>query len=113
MATLCVRSATLAVCNVFWISTPRTLRPWICSPSCATTTSSWGPGGQGVQRDYVEAMKWTRKAADQGLVADDVRQSRLGDFAREIGDVPRPVPEAGTETVSGGSFNIHPPQHHL
>ena len=43
MATLCVRSATLAVCNVFWISTPSTLRPWICSPSCATTTSSWGP----------------------------------------------------------------------
>jgi hypothetical protein len=29
-----------------------------------------------------------------GLVADDMRQRRLGDFAWEVGDVACPVPEA-------------------
>jgi hypothetical protein len=36
------------------------------------------------------------------LVADDVGQSRFGNFAREVGDVACPIPEAGSEPVVSG-----------
>ena len=34
--------------------------------------------------------------------------NRLGDFAREVGDIARPIPEAGPEAVDGGILDLHP-----
>jgi hypothetical protein len=48
-----------------------------------------------------------------GLVADHEGQSGLNDLAREVGNVARPISEAGSETVNGGVLNIHPVQNHF
>jgi len=37
-----------------------------------------------------------------GLITYDMRQCGLCDFTGEVGDVPRPIPEAGAEAVNGG-----------
>jgi hypothetical protein len=47
------------------------------------------------------------------LVSDDMRQCRLHDLAREAGNVPRSISEAGAEIVDSGGFNLHAPYHHF
>jgi len=39
-----------------------------------------------------------------GLVTNDMGQRRLGNFAREVGDIPRPIAEAGAKTIRSSSF---------
>ena len=47
--------------------------------------------GDGVPQDYAEAVKWYRKAAEQG---DDVAQFKLGEMYKEEKGVPKDMTEA-------------------
>ncbi len=48
-----------------------------------------------------------------GFVTNNMRHSRLCDFAREVRDIARPIVEAGAKAMDGdGRLDLHPAQNH-